>query len=108
MEAIAKVIDLVGEPAAGMAARMESSLLKDEPFRFERLLLAIATARHSETEAYRLGLLRKYANDPLPRIRRAAVRALSRMSTEGAKETLKEISGRKEGQISSFASALLR
>ena len=108
VEDIAFVIDLVGEPASCTAA-MEARLLKGEPFMFERLLLAIATARHKETEADRLRVLRQYTDDKDYRIRRAAVRALGRMNTEAAKSALNEIRGREEGkELGHFAGALLR
>jgi hypothetical protein len=108
VDSIANVIDLVGEPAS-CTAEMEARLLEDESFIFERLLLAIATAHYKETEAYRLRVLRQYAGNANYLVRRAAVRALGRMDTEGAKRALREISGQKDGgEISHFAAALLK
>jgi hypothetical protein len=78
----------------------------DNGFVFERLLLAIASSNHKETEAYRLALLRTYADQSDPNTKRAAVRALGRMRTQGAKDALREIgrySGR--GEIMSMAMA---
>lgn len=108
IEHIANVIDIVGEPAVYTAA-LEANFLYNNNFAFERLLLAIATSSHKETEAYRLELLRGYADNPDYRTRLAAVRALARMKTDGAKSELQKISSRTErGEIPQMAAALLR
>jgi hypothetical protein len=108
VDKIASIIDLVGEPASCTAA-IEAKLLEDDPFTFERLLLAIATAHHKETEADRLKLLREYAAASDHRIKWAAVRALGRMNTEDARNTLQEISAKHGStELSYLATALLR
>jgi len=105
---IANVIDLLGEPAACTAV-LEARLLKNEPFLFERLLLALATAQQKETETGRVRTLFQYANDGDYRVKRAAVRALGRMNTGAAKKALAEISRRNERtEMGQFAAALLR
>ena len=108
IERISEAIDLVGEPASGTAV-LEAQLLREDRFVFDRLLLAIASARHKETEPYRLNMLRGYAQSENPRTRRAAVRALGRMDSEGAKSVLREISRTKDrSEVSQMASAFLR
>lgn len=108
VDSIAQVIDLVGEPAFGTML-MEARILRGQGFTFERLLLAIASSHHKETEGARLKLLQQYAADFDYRVRRAAVRALGRMDTEGAKKTLTEISSDNAGsEMGRFAGALLR
>src|SRR5262249_43785171 len=90
-EGIANIISLVGEPAA-YTALFEAGLLKNDPTALEPLLLAIAVARHKETEADRVRVLRRLADDANYRVRRAAVRALGRMTAEVARSALREIS----------------
>jgi hypothetical protein len=108
VDAIADVIGLVGEPAA-YTALFEARLLKDEPTVLEPLLLAVGSAHHKESEADRVQALNHYADDPNYRVKRAAVRALSRMNTESARNALREISDRNQGkEIGHFATALLR
>jgi hypothetical protein len=108
IDSIANVIALVGEPAA-YTALLEARLLQNDPTVLEPLLLAIATARHKETEPARIEVLQRYAGDANYRIRRAAVRALGRMGAEAARNALKEISNRNRGaEIGRLAAALLR
>ena len=105
---LSNVIGLVGEPAA-YTALFEARLLKNDPTILEPLLLALATARHKETEADRVQALYQFANDPNYRVKRAAIRALGRMDAEVAKDALREISRRnKGGELGHYAAALLR
>jgi hypothetical protein len=108
VDSIADVIDLVGEPAY-YTASLEAKILQEDAFAFERLLLAIASARHKETEDNRLQLLQQYAENSDPRVRRAAVRALSRMKSEGARKALQQIAaGADQGELTRLATAFLR
>jgi HEAT repeat protein len=105
---IARVIGLVGEPAA-YTAILEARFLKNEPFAFEQLLLALATARQKETEPDLVRTLFGYAEDGDYKVKRAAVRALGRMNTNAAKRALAEISLHNRGaEIGQYAAALLR
>jgi hypothetical protein len=105
---IANVIDLVGEPASCTAV-FEASLLKDNLSIFEPLLLAIGAASHKESEADRANVLSHYTQDSNYSVRRAAVRALGRMSAPAAKKALTEISIQKNsGEIGLLAAAYLR
>jgi hypothetical protein len=106
-DGIAGVIDLVGEPAA-CTALFEAHLLTEEPTILEPLLLAIGSASHKETEAARIAGLRHFANASNYRIKRAAIRALGRMKAPAARQALREISKNSQGEIASFAAALLR
>jgi len=107
VDCIASVIDLMGEPASYTAV-FEARVLKENVSVFEPLLLAIATARHKETEAARIQVLRRFANDSNYRVKRAAVRALGRMNAAAAKNALTEISGQNSGEIALLAAASLR
>lgn len=108
VDSIARVIDLVGEPAS-CTAMLEASILKDNPSAFEPLLLAIGSSRHRDTELLRAEMLRRFVQDSDYRVRKAAVRALGRMKSSTAKRALEEVSKRKEmGEVALLAAALLR
>jgi hypothetical protein len=108
VDGISNVIGLVGEPAAYVAV-LEAKLLRSDPTVLEPLLLAIATARHKETEAGRVQVLQNYASDTNYRVRRAAIRALGRMDSEAARNALKNISSRnQDGELGRLAAAMLR
>ncbi|WP_439375382.1 HEAT repeat domain-containing protein [Bradyrhizobium sp. DASA03120] len=108
VDCIARVIDLVGEPASCTAV-LEAGILKENLSALEPLLLAIGTSRHRDTEYLRAEALHGYAKDPDYRVRRAAVRALGRMKALPAKHALEEISSQKEmGEIALLAAAMLR
>ncbi|MEY9466331.1 hypothetical protein ABH973_006744 [Bradyrhizobium ottawaense] len=108
IENIARVIDLMGEPASG-TAMLEASLLKDNLNVLGPLLLAIGASCHRDTEYLRAEALRNYAKDPDYRVRKAAVRALGRMKALPAKRALEEISSQKEtGELALLAEAMLR
>jgi hypothetical protein len=108
VDSIARVLDLVGEPAS-CTAMLEAGLLKDNPSVFEPLLLAIGTSRHRDTEFLRAEMLRRYTQDSDYRVRRAAVRALGRMKSSTAKRALEDISKRTEmGEVALLAAALVR
>jgi hypothetical protein len=109
IERIAEAIDLVGEPAS-YTATIDANILREDHFVFSRLLLAIASSRHRETEAYRLEVLRGYAQNEDVRTRHAAIRALGRMRSDAAKNALREISkqaGQKR-EVAQFAAAFAR
>ena len=105
---IAGVIDLVGEPAA-FTALLEASLLKDNVSMLEPLLLAVGSVTQKETDQARVDALRQFVDDPNHRIKRAAVRALGRMSSPAAREALTDISHQgSNGEIGLLAAACLR
>jgi hypothetical protein len=108
IERIASAIDLVGEPAY-CSAFAEATLLREDRFVFERLLLAVASSRHKETEPYRLEMLRRYAESPDARTRYSAVRALGRMDSAAAKSLLREIASKADhSEVTQMAAAQLR
>jgi hypothetical protein len=107
VDKIARVIDLVGEPASCTAV-FEAELLKNNPNVFEPLVLAIGTARNKESEADRVQALRRYANDSNNRVKRAAVRALGRMDAPAARVALNDINRNGTGEVAQLAAAMLR
>lgn len=108
VDSIARVIDLVGEPAS-CTAMLEADILKENPSALVPLLLAIGTSRHRETEFLRAEMLRRYTQDADQRVRKVAVRALGRMSSLAARRALEDISKQKEmGEVALLAAALLR
>ncbi|SFV17282.1 HEAT repeat domain-containing protein [Bradyrhizobium arachidis] len=108
VDCIARIIDLMGEPASCTAV-LEAGLLKENLSAFEPLLLAIGASRHRDTEYLRAHALRGYAKDADYRVRKAAVRALGRMKALPAKQALEEISSQKDtGEIALLAAAMLR
>jgi HEAT repeats len=105
---IARVIDLVGEPAA-CTALLEASLLKENASVLEPLLLALGSATHKETEPARVDALRRFASDPNHRVKRAAVRALGRMTGPAARTALTDIRNQNNhSEIGLLAAACLR
>jgi hypothetical protein len=107
VDKIAFVINLVGEPAY-MTASLEAKLLQEDRLRFGKLLLAIGSSTHKETEALRAEFLGKYATSGDPRIRNAALRALGRMKTDRAKSFLESARKSEAGESAYLAAALLR
>jgi len=107
-DSIASVINLVGEPASCTAV-FEANLLRENASMLEPLLLGIGSAHHKETENARVQVLRQFASDPNYRVKRAAVRALGRMSAPAAKAALTDISHQgNNGEIGLLAAACLR
>jgi hypothetical protein len=108
IDCIAGVIDLVGEPAA-CTALLEASILRENASVLEPLLLALGTATHKETEATRVEALRRFAADPNFRVKRAAVRALGRMTAPSARTALTDIRNQNNNsEIGLLAAACLR
>jgi hypothetical protein len=108
VDQIAKLIDLLGEPAF-LTAAMEAGCATDDAFALEPLLLAIASSTHKETENLRLELVKKYAERPDFKTKRAAVRALGRFKSANAKELLREISAKSgRSEIAQMANSLAR
>ncbi len=103
---IARIIDLVGEPAF-LTAAVEAKCRANDPSTLEPLLLALATAKHKQTEGMRLDFVKDFAERPEYKVRRAAVRALSRFNSAQSKSVLKQIGlSSEQSEIGKMASAL--
>jgi hypothetical protein len=108
VDEIARLIDLMGEPAFFTAA-LEAKCFANDTVSLEPLLLAIATARNKETEEMRLELVKTFAERSDFKAKRAAVRALGRFNSVGAKALLRDISANSgRSEIALMASSLAK
>ncbi len=105
---IARIIDLVGEPAF-LTAAVEARCAEDNAAMLEPLLLAIASAKHKESEGMRLDAIKNFAERSDFRTQRAAVRALSRFNSPNSKALLKQIGANyNQSEIGKMATALAK